>query len=130
MAKSDLKNFTLPGLEAFLSGQGKERFRATQIFKWLYQKDARSFAEMTNLSKDLRVELEESACISNLEPTTVEMFGLKKPLPMIRRLSAMKSIDSKAIAKWPIAITIPPMRIAFLWPNTRSARNPPISGVK
>ena len=73
MAKTDLKNFTLPELETFLSGQGKERFRATQIFKWLYQKDARSFAEMTNLSKDLRAELEETARISILEPATVEV---------------------------------------------------------
>jgi len=75
MAKTDLKNFTLTELEAFLSGKGKERFRATQIFKWLYQKDARSFAEMTNLSKELRAELEETACISTLEPATVEVGG-------------------------------------------------------
>lgn len=73
MTKIDLKNFTLPALEAFLSGKGKERFRATQIFKWIYQKDAAGFAEMTNISKDLRAELEETACISTLEPTTVEV---------------------------------------------------------
>ncbi|GAM07948.1 dual-specificity RNA methyltransferase RlmN [Geobacter sp. OR-1] len=72
-AKADLKNFTLPELEQFLSGQGKERFRATQIFKWLYQKDARTFSDMTNLSKDLRCELEETAFISNLDATTVEV---------------------------------------------------------
>ncbi|MBT0665539.1 23S rRNA (adenine(2503)-C(2))-methyltransferase RlmN [Geobacter pelophilus] len=69
---TDIKNFSLPALEQFLSGKGKERFRATQIFKWLYQKDARSFAEMTNLSKDLRQELEATAFISNLSATAVE----------------------------------------------------------
>ena len=72
MSKVDLKNFSLPELELFLSGQGKERFRATQIFKWLYQKDACNFAEMTNLSKDLRNELENSAYVSSLEPEAVE----------------------------------------------------------
>jgi len=70
--KTDLKIFTLPALEQFLQGQGKERFRATQIFKWIYQQDAKSFEEMTNISKDLRKELEATATITNLEIETVE----------------------------------------------------------
>jgi 23S rRNA (adenine2503-C2)-methyltransferase len=70
--KTDLKNFTLPALEQFLKGQGKERFRALQVFKWIYQQDARSFEEMTNISKALRAELSETAFISNLEPEAVE----------------------------------------------------------
>jgi 23S rRNA (adenine2503-C2)-methyltransferase len=72
MAKIDIKNFNLPELEQFLSGKGKERFRATQIFKWIYQQDVATFGEMSNLSKVLREELEEIACISNLVPATVE----------------------------------------------------------
>jgi 23S rRNA (adenine2503-C2)-methyltransferase len=70
--KTDLKNLTLPALEQFLQGQGKERFRALQIFKWIYQHDARSFEEMTNISKELRAELTETACISKLEAEAVE----------------------------------------------------------
>lgn len=70
--KTDLKNFTLPALEQFLKGQGKERFRALQVFKWIYQQDARGFEEMTNISKALRAELSETAFISNLEPEAVE----------------------------------------------------------
>jgi 23S rRNA (adenine2503-C2)-methyltransferase len=70
--KTDLKNFTLPALEQFLKGQGKERFRALQIFKWIYQQDAHTFEEMTNISKTLRAELAATAFISNLEPEAVE----------------------------------------------------------
>jgi len=70
--KTDLKNLTLPALEQFLQGQGKERFRALQVFKWIYQQDAHSFEEMTNISKALRAELAETAFISNLEPEAVE----------------------------------------------------------
>ncbi|MHB8120581.1 MAG: 23S rRNA (adenine(2503)-C(2))-methyltransferase RlmN [Desulfuromonadaceae bacterium] len=70
--KTDLKNLTLPALEQFLQGQGKERFRALQVFKWIYQQDAHGFEEMTNISKALRTELSETAIISNLEPETVE----------------------------------------------------------
>ncbi len=71
-SKTDLKNLPLPALEKFLQGQGKERFRATQIFKWIYQQDAGSFEEMTNISKELRTELTKTAYISRLEAETVE----------------------------------------------------------
>ena len=70
--KTDLKTLTQPALEKFLQGQGKERFRATQVFKWIYQHDAGSFEEMTNISKELRRELAETAYISRLEPEAVE----------------------------------------------------------
>lgn len=73
--KTDLKNFTLPALEQFLKGQGKERFRALQVFKWIYQQDARDFEVMTNISKALRAELSETAFISNLEPEAIEQGG-------------------------------------------------------
>jgi 23S rRNA (adenine2503-C2)-methyltransferase len=72
MGKTDLKNLTLPALEQFLQGKGKERFRATQLFKWIYQQDAHSFEEMTNISKDLRAELAGTAFISDLVPEAVE----------------------------------------------------------
>jgi 23S rRNA (adenine2503-C2)-methyltransferase len=71
--KVDLKNFELFELEAFIARHGKERYRARQIFKWLYQKGAASFEEMSNLSKELRRELAESARISELVPEVVEV---------------------------------------------------------
>lgn len=71
--KTDLKNLPLPALERFLQGQGKERFRALQVFKWIYQQDVHTFEEMTNISKTLRAELSETAVISNLEPEAVEV---------------------------------------------------------
>ncbi|HYQ47647.1 MAG TPA: 23S rRNA (adenine(2503)-C(2))-methyltransferase RlmN, partial [Thermodesulfovibrionales bacterium] len=72
MSKVDLKNYDLSELESFIAGSGKEKYRARQIFKWLFQKGAVSFEEMTNLSKDLRKELGERAFISSLEPEAVE----------------------------------------------------------
>ena len=72
MTKADLKNYSLQELESFIAGRGKERYRARQIFKWLYQKDATTFAEMSNLSRDFRNELESSASISSFSPETVE----------------------------------------------------------
>lgn len=51
---TDLLNLTLPELESWLAGLGEPRFRAAQLFQWLWQKDAADFAAMTNLSKALR----------------------------------------------------------------------------
>lgn len=50
-------SFTLPDLEAFLKKFGKEKFRAQQIFKWVYEQRVTDFDQMLNLSKDLRSEL-------------------------------------------------------------------------
>ena len=72
MALTDIKNLSLETLEQFLAGQGKERYRAAQLFKWLYQKDSADFSEMTNISRSLREELAATSLISRLEPEVVE----------------------------------------------------------
>ena len=94
MAKTDLKNFDLEGLESFIAGCGKERYRARQIFKWLYQKDAVTFAEMSNLSKEFRSDLENSAFISSFVPETVEVSqdGARKYLFRLEDGNAVESV--------------------------------------
>lgn len=52
-------SFTLEGLEAYLKQYGKEKFRAQQIFKWVYEQRVTDFDLMLNLSKDLRAELKK-----------------------------------------------------------------------
>jgi len=93
---TDLKNLTLPALEQFLLGQGKERYRATQIFKWLYQNDARTFAEMSNVSKQLRDELQQTTVISNLDPEAVEV-GSDGTRKYLFRLADGNSVESVLI---------------------------------
>jgi 23S rRNA (adenine2503-C2)-methyltransferase len=68
----DIKNLTIEELIDFLGGLGKERFRAGQIMRWIYGRGVTSFAEMTDLAKSLRAELEERAVISTLVPEAVE----------------------------------------------------------
>lgn len=91
---TDLKNLTVEGLERFLAGKGKERYRALQIFKWLYQKDAQSFEEMTNLSKALRDELSRIACISNFSDFELEAGadGTRKYLFHLQDGNAVESV--------------------------------------
>jgi 23S rRNA (adenine2503-C2)-methyltransferase len=59
-AKPALTGETLESLTERLSERGEPAFRAKQILEWTYKKRVRSWAEMTNLSKDLRAWLEES----------------------------------------------------------------------
>jgi 23S rRNA (adenine2503-C2)-methyltransferase len=94
MEKTDIKDYSLDGLEDFLQGLGKEKYRAKQIFKWLYQKGAVSFEEMTNLSKDFRNELADRARISNLEPETIEVAGdgTKKYLFVLEDGASVESV--------------------------------------
>ncbi len=44
-------------LEDILSQMGEKKFRAKQIWQWLYFRGVQNFDEMTNLSKDLRATL-------------------------------------------------------------------------
>jgi 23S rRNA (adenine2503-C2)-methyltransferase len=55
--KYDLKSLSKAQLTQLCNELGIEKFRAKQIFQWLYQKGAQSFDEMTNLSKELRERL-------------------------------------------------------------------------
>jgi 23S rRNA (adenine2503-C2)-methyltransferase len=94
MENADLKNNTLDELESFIAGCGKERYRARQIFKWLYQKNATTFEEMSNLSKEFRRELEHTAQISSFVPEVVEISrdGSKKYLFRLADDNAVESV--------------------------------------
>jgi 23S rRNA (adenine2503-C2)-methyltransferase len=46
------------GLERAVVSLGEPKYRARQLYSWLYRKRARSFAEMTDLGKELRRRLE------------------------------------------------------------------------
>lgn len=94
MSKVDLKNYSLDELEGFIAQHGKERYRARQIFKWLYQKDAATFEEMSNLSKEFRNELENSAYVSALVPEAVEISrdGTRKYLFRLADGNAVESV--------------------------------------
>ena len=53
-------NLTHEELKAHIKdGMGQPAFRADQVWQWLWQKGARSFSQMTNVSKTFRAELEE-----------------------------------------------------------------------
>ena len=60
--KKNILDFSKEELETFI----KPKFRAKQIFEWIYKKNANSFDEMSNLPANLREELKENYQINNL----------------------------------------------------------------
>jgi 23S rRNA (adenine2503-C2)-methyltransferase len=55
----NIRELSLSQLEEYFVNMGEKKFRAKQVYEWLWQKQAMSFADMTNLSKDLRQKLGE-----------------------------------------------------------------------
>ena len=63
---ANLLEYDLDGLAAFCQQLGEKKFRATQLFRWIHQKGASSFDEMTDLAKSLRSKLEGAAHVKGL----------------------------------------------------------------
>ena len=57
--KTNIKNYDLDELKQILEDMGEKKFRAEQIFSWLYKENVTSFDDMTNLSIELREKLKE-----------------------------------------------------------------------
>jgi 23S rRNA (adenine2503-C2)-methyltransferase len=62
----NIREFDLNGLKDYFETIGDKRFRAMQVYEWLWKKNARTFDEMTNLSLELRQKLKESFFIQTI----------------------------------------------------------------
>ncbi|MDZ4189538.1 MAG: 23S rRNA (adenine(2503)-C(2))-methyltransferase RlmN [Hydrogenophaga sp.] len=63
---AQLLDFDLEGLAAFCEQLGEKRFRAIQLFRWIHQKGASRFDEMTDLARSLRDKLPSVCHITDL----------------------------------------------------------------
>jgi len=66
----NLKELSSEALERFVLDLGWKRFRAQQIFSWIYQRRALDFDVMTDLSKEERAILNEGACLEGIHLLT------------------------------------------------------------
>ena len=51
-------------LETLLMERGQKKYRATQLFTWIYEKKAKTFDEMSDVSKVFREELNRDFCLT------------------------------------------------------------------
>lgn len=70
--KKDIRKLSREELTALLIDLGEKKFRANQVWEWLWQKSAHSFEEMTNLSKALRQSLTEQFTINAIVKDKVQ----------------------------------------------------------
>ena len=54
---ANLLDYDLEGLAAFCEQLGEKRFRATQLFRWIHQRGAARFDDMSDLARSLREKL-------------------------------------------------------------------------
>ncbi len=73
---NNIKSLTLNELENEMLKLGEPKYRAGQVFDWLHKRGARSFDEMSNLSKALRQKLAGEYVLPVLTIDTVQVSKL------------------------------------------------------
>lgn len=72
MTKQSIYGMTQDNLKAWFEEHGEKKFRATQVWDWLYIKRVRTFEEMSNLSKKTIDLLTENFDMSPLNQVVVQ----------------------------------------------------------
>ena len=92
----NIRDLYLEEIETALLDMGEKKYRAKQIFAWLYR-DVETFDEMTDLSKELIEKLKEKFYIQNLEAANVQKSkdGTVKFLFRLQDGNAIESVMMK-----------------------------------
>lgn len=107
MNRINIRDMSLEEIESFISSLGKEKYRARQIMKWLYSQGAKSFDEMTTLSRAVRNQLNEMACITLPEIARVQQSsdGTRKILFRLQDNSFIESVLIPGKHNWTACIS-------------------------
>ena len=70
--KPSIYSLTRQTMQEWVLEQGEKKFRADQIWEWLYRKRVQSFEEMTNLSKDMIAKLNDQFMVNPLKQRIVQ----------------------------------------------------------
>ncbi|MGO0122068.1 23S rRNA (adenine(2503)-C(2))-methyltransferase RlmN [Desulfothermobacter acidiphilus] len=91
----DLKSWSFPDIERWVTGElGEPRYRAQQIIEWLFVKGATSFAEMSDLPRELRRRLDEVAVINCLQLRRKRYSRDRKTIKLLYSASDGESIET------------------------------------
>ena len=96
MDRTELLGLSLQETEEVVNGLGLPRFRARQVYHWLYKHQVHSFYQMGNLPKELRYFLDQKASITvpRVVKSRVSQDGTRK---FLLELSDRKRIETVAI---------------------------------
>ena len=62
----NIYGYSIEDLEKYFESIGEKKFKATQVFEWLYKKRVTSFNDMTNIKKDVITKLKADFSINQL----------------------------------------------------------------
>jgi len=91
--KMNLLDLDRVAMEAFFTRIGEKAFRASQVMKWIHQQRVTDIAEMTNLSKSLRDNLQAMAEI-RLPEVVVDQTSEDGTRKWLLRLDSGNSIET------------------------------------
>lgn len=84
----------LEELQAAFQERGLQKYRAAQVYRWLHQRGAVSFEEMTDLSKDLRAALSQAFEIRNAEILIRRVSKLDGTVKYLFRMNDGETVES------------------------------------
>jgi 23S rRNA (adenine2503-C2)-methyltransferase len=92
--KENLLGLDATGLERFFEAQGEKPFRARQVLRWLHQRGAADFAQMSDLAKGLREKLAAAACVEapQIVGDTAAADGTRKWLLKVDGANAVEAV--------------------------------------
>jgi len=105
-----LKGLTLPELREYFVSTGEPKFRAEQVFKWIYGNLVDDFNEMNNIPKPLREKLDSLYNLNTLIYSTSEISALTRTKKYI-----FQTIDGYKIE----SVVIPEMKRTTLCLSTQ-----------
>jgi len=94
MEHTDIKSLTREELREEFRQRGEKSFRADQVYQWMHEKLASGFGEMTNLSKQLREQMEKEYEYVTLDIVEVQRSKLDGTCKYLFRLPDGHVIES------------------------------------
>ena len=99
MQRVPLKGFSLQELQEFVSSLEEPKFRAKQLFDWLYTKEADSFEEMSSLAKPFRSKLTDMATIARVRMVNEQKSHTDGTTKLLFELADGKRVESVLIPR-------------------------------
>lgn len=70
--KKDIRALSKQELRDFFVSIGDKAFRGNQVYEWLWNKSIHNFDDMTNISKETRLHLENNFVINHIEVDSIQ----------------------------------------------------------
>lgn len=85
---------TLERMETLMESIGQPKYRAAQLFNWIYKRNVTAFDQMTNFSKSLRSQLSELAHLGHVKIADQRMAADRSTIKFLFRLPDGHHVES------------------------------------